>query len=97
MINMKILRKCGGELEHAIKCGFVELCLTGDYLNSIGDIITRKIIGNTWIRKPMESKIVPKTSIEDRRPKIPALKCHECGSNSHLESTCNKAAKINEA
>ncbi|MBW0542398.1 hypothetical protein O181_082113 [Austropuccinia psidii MF-1] len=26
MINMKILRRCGGELEHAIKCRFVEPC-----------------------------------------------------------------------
>ncbi|MBW0577165.1 hypothetical protein O181_116880 [Austropuccinia psidii MF-1] len=26
MINMKILRKCGGELEHAIKCRCVEPC-----------------------------------------------------------------------
>ncbi|MBW0558322.1 hypothetical protein O181_098037 [Austropuccinia psidii MF-1] len=26
MINMKILRKCGGELEHAIKCRGVEPC-----------------------------------------------------------------------
>ncbi|MBW0544412.1 hypothetical protein O181_084127 [Austropuccinia psidii MF-1] len=26
MINMKILQKCGGELEHSIKCRFVEPC-----------------------------------------------------------------------
>ncbi|MBW0546065.1 hypothetical protein O181_085780 [Austropuccinia psidii MF-1] len=30
MINMKILRKCGGELEHAIKSRCVEPCLTED-------------------------------------------------------------------
>ncbi|MBW0540153.1 hypothetical protein O181_079868 [Austropuccinia psidii MF-1] len=30
MINMKILRKCGGELEHAIKCRCVEPCSTED-------------------------------------------------------------------
>ncbi|MBW0536657.1 hypothetical protein O181_076372 [Austropuccinia psidii MF-1] len=30
MINMKILRKCGGELEHYIKCRCVEPCSTED-------------------------------------------------------------------
>ncbi|MBW0564749.1 hypothetical protein O181_104464 [Austropuccinia psidii MF-1] len=30
MINMKILRKCGGELEHAIKCRSVEPCSAED-------------------------------------------------------------------
>ncbi|MBW0557464.1 hypothetical protein O181_097179 [Austropuccinia psidii MF-1] len=30
MINTKILRKCGGELEHAIKCRCVEPCSTED-------------------------------------------------------------------
>ncbi|MBW0578678.1 hypothetical protein O181_118393, partial [Austropuccinia psidii MF-1] len=32
MTNMKILRKCGGELEHAIKCRFLEPCSTEDYI-----------------------------------------------------------------
>ncbi|MBW0485318.1 hypothetical protein O181_025033 [Austropuccinia psidii MF-1] len=30
MINMEILRKCGGELEHAIKCRGVEPCSSED-------------------------------------------------------------------
>ncbi|MBW0546563.1 hypothetical protein O181_086278 [Austropuccinia psidii MF-1] len=30
MINMKILRRCGGEQEHAIKCRFVEPCSKED-------------------------------------------------------------------
>ncbi|MBW0494603.1 hypothetical protein O181_034318 [Austropuccinia psidii MF-1] len=30
MINMKLLRRCGGELEHAIKCRCVEPCSTED-------------------------------------------------------------------
>ncbi|MBW0530947.1 hypothetical protein O181_070662 [Austropuccinia psidii MF-1] len=30
MFNMKILRECGGELEHAIKCGCVKPCSTED-------------------------------------------------------------------
>ncbi|MBW0523423.1 hypothetical protein O181_063138 [Austropuccinia psidii MF-1] len=83
MINMKILRKCGGELEHSIKCRCVEPCSTEDYINSLEDIITRTRIGKTWTRVPMESKMVSKTSREDKRPDIPVLKCHKCGSTSH--------------
>ncbi|MBW0508044.1 hypothetical protein O181_047759 [Austropuccinia psidii MF-1] len=56
MINMKILRKYGGELENAIKCRCLEPCSTEDYVNSMENIITRTKIGKTWTRVPMESK-----------------------------------------
>ncbi|MBW0564053.1 hypothetical protein O181_103768 [Austropuccinia psidii MF-1] len=68
IINMKILRKFGRELEHAIKCRFVEPCSTEDYINSMEDITTRKRIGKTWASIPIESKMVSKTSREDKRP-----------------------------
>ncbi|MBW0539191.1 hypothetical protein O181_078906 [Austropuccinia psidii MF-1] len=45
----------------------------------------------------MESKMVPKISREDRRPEKPVLKCHKCGSTSHLANTCTKKTKINES
>ncbi|MBW0559368.1 hypothetical protein O181_099083 [Austropuccinia psidii MF-1] len=96
IINMKILRKHGGELEHAIKCRCVEPCSTEDYINAIQDIITRTRIGKTWAKIPMESKMVPKISREDKRPERPFLKYHKCGSTSHLANTCTKKTKINE-
>ncbi|MBW0510172.1 hypothetical protein O181_049887 [Austropuccinia psidii MF-1] len=71
MINMKILRKCGGELEHAITCRCVEPCSTEDYINAMEDIITRTRSGKTWTRVPMESKMVSKTFREDKRPERP--------------------------
>ncbi|MBW0547103.1 hypothetical protein O181_086818 [Austropuccinia psidii MF-1] len=95
MINMKILSKCGGELEHAIKCRCVETCSLEDYINSIEDIITRTRIGKTWTRAPIESKMVPKISRDEKRPEKPVLKCHKCGSTSHLANTCTKKTKIN--
>ncbi|MBW0522236.1 hypothetical protein O181_061951 [Austropuccinia psidii MF-1] len=97
MMNMQISRKCGGELENAIKCRCVEPCSTEDYINSMEDIITRKRIGKAWIRVPMESKMVSKTSREDKGPERPVLKCHKCGSTSNLASTCTKKTTINEA
>ncbi|MBW0558344.1 hypothetical protein O181_098059 [Austropuccinia psidii MF-1] len=87
MINMKISRKCGGELEHSIKFRCVEPCSTEDYINAMEDIITRTRVGKTWTRAPMESKVVSKTSREDKRPERPVLKCHRCGSTSYLANT----------
>ncbi|MBW0559644.1 hypothetical protein O181_099359 [Austropuccinia psidii MF-1] len=96
MINMKISRKCGGEMKHAIKCRSVEPCSTEHYMNEMEDIITRTIIFKTWTQIPMEAKMVPRIPREDRRPEIPVLKCHKCGSTSHLASTFTKKTKINE-
>ncbi|MBW0504855.1 hypothetical protein O181_044570 [Austropuccinia psidii MF-1] len=97
MINMKILRKCGGEMEHAIQRRCVEPCSTEDYINSMEDIITITRVGKTWSRVPIESKIFSKPSREDKGPERPVFRCHKCGSTSHLANTCTKKANINEA
>ncbi|MBW0500324.1 hypothetical protein O181_040039 [Austropuccinia psidii MF-1] len=47
MFNVKILRKCGGELQNSLKCRYVELCSTEDYINAMKDIITRTRICKT--------------------------------------------------
>ncbi|MBW0557667.1 hypothetical protein O181_097382 [Austropuccinia psidii MF-1] len=44
----------------------------------------------------MESKIISDIPKEDRRPEKPVLKCHKCGSTSHLANNCTKKTKINE-
>ncbi|MBW0541103.1 hypothetical protein O181_080818 [Austropuccinia psidii MF-1] len=98
MINMKILRRFGRELEHAIKCRFVERCSTENYMNAkyMEYIISRTKIGKAWTRNPMESNMVPKNYREDKRPEKPVLKCHKCGSTSYLSNTFTKKTKINE-
>ncbi|MBW0476187.1 hypothetical protein O181_015902 [Austropuccinia psidii MF-1] len=73
MINMRILRKCRAELENYIKCRCVEPCSTEDYINAMEDIITRTRINKTWTRNPMESKMVPIISREDKRPERPVV------------------------
>ncbi|MBW0589426.1 hypothetical protein O181_129141 [Austropuccinia psidii MF-1] len=40
--------------------------------------------------------MVPNIPREDRGPSRPVLKCHKCGSGSHLANSCTKKAKINE-
>ncbi|MBW0531880.1 hypothetical protein O181_071595 [Austropuccinia psidii MF-1] len=96
MINIKRLRKCGGELEHAMKFICVEPCSSEDYINSMEDIITRKRIDKAWTRTPIESKMVPKICRDDKSPERAVLKCHNCGSTLHLANTCTKKTKINE-
>ncbi|MBW0578571.1 hypothetical protein O181_118286 [Austropuccinia psidii MF-1] len=96
MINMKIFRKCGGELEHTIKSRCVEPCSAEDYINAMEDIATRTRIGKSWTKNPIESKKVLKIPREDRRPERPVLKCHRCGSTSNLANTCTKKTKISE-
>ncbi|MBW0536635.1 hypothetical protein O181_076350 [Austropuccinia psidii MF-1] len=96
MINMKILRKFGGELEHAIKRRCVEPCSTEDYIHEMEDIINRTRIGKTWTKIPTESKIISKVPREDKKPEKPVLKCHQCGSTLHSANTCTKKTKINE-
>ncbi|MBW0531399.1 hypothetical protein O181_071114 [Austropuccinia psidii MF-1] len=59
------------------------------------DIITRRI-GKTWINNSMDSKVIPKSPIEDRRPERPVLKCYKCGSTSNLANTCTQEPRINE-
>ncbi|MBW0539407.1 hypothetical protein O181_079122 [Austropuccinia psidii MF-1] len=94
---MNILRKCGLELEHLIKCRCVEPFSSEDYINSMEDIITRPRMGKSWTRNPDESNIMLQTLREDRRPERLVLKCHKCGITSHLAKTCTKKSKINEA
>ncbi|MBW0533132.1 hypothetical protein O181_072847 [Austropuccinia psidii MF-1] len=60
------------------------------------DIITSTRIGRTWTIFPMESKMVCKTSRENKRPQRPVLKLHKCGRTSQLANTCTKNTKINE-
>ncbi|MBW0587787.1 hypothetical protein O181_127502 [Austropuccinia psidii MF-1] len=69
MINVKILRNCGGELEHAIKCRYVEPCSTEDYINAMEDIITRTIIANTCTKntKINEVQVIEEVQYTENR------------------------------
>ncbi|MBW0561769.1 hypothetical protein O181_101484 [Austropuccinia psidii MF-1] len=65
IINMKVLRKCGGELENAIKCRCVQTCSTEYYINSMEDIITRTRIGKTWCTEEKEDSDIDSAVSED--------------------------------
>ncbi|MBW0573192.1 hypothetical protein O181_112907 [Austropuccinia psidii MF-1] len=97
ILHKRILIKCGGDLEHAIRSRCIEPCSTEDYINPMEDITTRTKIHRNWYKPPMDNKTsgkpIPKTNKpHDKRP----LKCHKCGSTSHLANTCPKKTRINE-
>ncbi|MBW0545434.1 hypothetical protein O181_085149 [Austropuccinia psidii MF-1] len=104
MLHMKILRKCGGELEHALRSKRRELCSTEEYINTLDNIVTRTKIGRTW--KILDIKSPNKLFIRKDKPREPSKpnksntngqgKCHKCGGIKHLPNNCLKKAEINE-
>ncbi|MBW0574742.1 hypothetical protein O181_114457 [Austropuccinia psidii MF-1] len=97
MIHKRRLRKCGGDLEHAIRSRCIEPFSTEDYINSMEDITTWKKIGRNWYKHPMENKASGKPIPKPNKPHEKApFKWNKCGSTSYLENTCPKKTRINE-
>ncbi|MBW0561622.1 hypothetical protein O181_101337 [Austropuccinia psidii MF-1] len=104
MVHMKILKKCGGELEHALRSRCIEPCSTEEYINALEDIVTRTKIGRTWkkldIKTPNKPLIKNDKSKEAFKPNKSnnneQRKCHKCGVIGKLAINCLKKAKINE-
>ncbi|MBW0516651.1 hypothetical protein O181_056366 [Austropuccinia psidii MF-1] len=97
MVNKRILRKCGGDLEKAIRIRFIKPYSTEYYINSMEDITTRKKIGRNWYKPPMGNKTSWKPIPKPNKPHDKApLKCHNCESTSHLANTCPTKTRINE-
>ncbi|MBW0593336.1 hypothetical protein O181_133051 [Austropuccinia psidii MF-1] len=97
MVHKRILRKCDGDLEHALRSRCIKPFSTEDYINAMEDITTRTKIGKNWYKPPMDNKTsgkpIPKPN--KTHEKAP-LKCHKCGSTSPLGNTCPKKTRINE-
>ncbi|MBW0515281.1 hypothetical protein O181_054996 [Austropuccinia psidii MF-1] len=96
MVHKRILRKCGEDLEHAIRSRCIEPCSTEDYINAMEDITTRTKIGRNFYKPSMDSKPSGKPIPKPNKPHDKApLKNHNCGSTSHLANTCPKKTRIN--
>ncbi|MBW0565361.1 hypothetical protein O181_105076 [Austropuccinia psidii MF-1] len=57
MVHRRILRKCGGDLEHARRRRFLVPFSTEDYINSMEDITARTKIGRNWYKTPIYNKV----------------------------------------
>ncbi|MBW0526597.1 hypothetical protein O181_066312 [Austropuccinia psidii MF-1] len=69
MVHMKILKKCGRELEHSLRRRFIELCSTEEYINALEDIVTMTKIGRTW--KKLDIEIPNKPFSKEDKPREP--------------------------
>ncbi|MBW0516213.1 hypothetical protein O181_055928 [Austropuccinia psidii MF-1] len=104
MVHMKLVKKCGGELEHALRSRFIEPCSTEEYVNALEEIVTRKKIGTNW--KKLDIKRPNKTFIKKYKPRETfkpntsnnneQRKCHKCGGIGHLANNFPKKVKLNE-
>ncbi|MBW0541036.1 hypothetical protein O181_080751 [Austropuccinia psidii MF-1] len=104
MVHMRILKKCGGALEHSLTIRCIETCSTEEYINALEDIVTRTKIGRTWkkveIKIPNKSFIKKYKSREPFKPNKPnsneQRKCHKCGGIGRLANNCLEKEKISE-
>ncbi|MBW0591421.1 hypothetical protein O181_131136 [Austropuccinia psidii MF-1] len=101
---MKIPKKCGGELENALRSRCIEPCSTEEYINPLEDIVTRTKIGRNWKKLDIKSPKKPFIKKDEPRKTLKPntsnnnekRKCHKCGVIGHLTNNCLKKAKINE-
>ncbi|MBW0530581.1 hypothetical protein O181_070296 [Austropuccinia psidii MF-1] len=104
MVQMKILKKCGGELENSLRSRFIETCSTEECINALEDIVTRTKIGRAWkkvdIKSPNTLFIKKDKPKEPFKPNTPnsngQRRCHKFGGVGHLANNCLKKANINE-
>ncbi|MBW0473812.1 hypothetical protein O181_013527 [Austropuccinia psidii MF-1] len=104
MVHMKILKKCGGELEHALRSRCIEPFSTEEYISSLEDIVTRTKIGRAWKKvdikspnKPFMNKFKPRELFKPHTPSSNEQReFRKCGGIGNLTNNCPKKAKINE-
>ncbi|MBW0539620.1 hypothetical protein O181_079335 [Austropuccinia psidii MF-1] len=60
------------------------------------NITTREKTGRNWYKPPMDNTATGKPIPKPNKPHEEApLKCHKCGSTSHLANNCPKKTRIN--
>ncbi|MBW0517052.1 hypothetical protein O181_056767 [Austropuccinia psidii MF-1] len=104
MVHMKILKKCGEELEHGLRSRCIEPCSTEEYINLLENIVTPTKIGRTWKKldikspnKPFIKQYEPKEAFKPNTSRSnEQQKCHKCGGIGQLANNCLKNAKTNK-
>ncbi|MBW0556416.1 hypothetical protein O181_096131 [Austropuccinia psidii MF-1] len=105
LIHRKILRKCGGALEHAVKSRTTGKASAEDIINIL-EVTTRTRICSSSVNLKTRFNTPWKDSV-DKNPKENSnnvkyksediiRKCHICQSTTRLANTCPKRGKINE-
>ncbi|MBW0556838.1 hypothetical protein O181_096553 [Austropuccinia psidii MF-1] len=102
MIHRKILRQCGGDLEHAVKSRTSEQSSAEDIINILEEVTTRTKIGSSRVNLKTRFNTPWKDSVE-KKPKENSnnkyksadtvRKFHICQNTTHLANTCPKRGK----
>ncbi|MBW0564264.1 hypothetical protein O181_103979 [Austropuccinia psidii MF-1] len=106
MFHRKVLRQCGGDLEHAVKSRTTEKSSADGIINILEEVTTRTKIGSSRVNLKTRFNTPWKDSL-DKSPKENSnnikyksadtvRKCHIFQSTTHLANTCPKRVKINE-
>ncbi|MBW0512126.1 hypothetical protein O181_051841 [Austropuccinia psidii MF-1] len=106
IIHRKILRQCGGALEHAIKSRTTENPSAEEIINILEEVTTRARIGSSRVNLKTRFNTCWKDSV-DKNPKGNSnnfkyksadliRKFHICQTTTHVAHTCPKRGKINE-
>ncbi|MBW0542479.1 hypothetical protein O181_082194 [Austropuccinia psidii MF-1] len=103
MIHRKILRKCGGDLEHAVKSRTTEKSSAEDIINILEEVTTRTRIGSsrvnlkTGFNKPWKDSVDknPKENSNNMKYKSADIirKFHSFQSTTHLTNACPRKGK----
>ncbi|MBW0570229.1 hypothetical protein O181_109944, partial [Austropuccinia psidii MF-1] len=97
MIHRKILRQCGGDLEHAVKRRTTEQSSSEDIINTLEEVTSRTRICSSRVNLETRFNTPWKDSV-DKNPKESSnnvkyksadiiTKCHICQSTTHLANT----------
>ncbi|MBW0511421.1 hypothetical protein O181_051136 [Austropuccinia psidii MF-1] len=105
-IHRKLLRQCGGDLEHVVKSRTTEKSSSEDIINILEEVTTRTRIGSsrvnlkTMFNTPWKDSVYknPKENSNNMKYKAADIirKCHICQSTTHLANACPRKGKINE-
>ncbi|MBW0511567.1 hypothetical protein O181_051282 [Austropuccinia psidii MF-1] len=75
MVHMKLLKKCGGEFQQALRSRCIEPCSTEEYIiNALGDIVRRTKSCRSW--KKLDIKSSNKTLIKKDKSREPFKPIH---------------------
>ncbi|MBW0543948.1 hypothetical protein O181_083663 [Austropuccinia psidii MF-1] len=106
MIHRKILRQCGGDLEHSVKSRTTEQSSAEDIINILEEVTTRTSIGSrrvnlkTRFNTPWKDSVDRNSKGNSNNVKYKSAdiirKCHICQNTTHLVNTCPKRGAINE-
>ncbi|MBW0533231.1 hypothetical protein O181_072946 [Austropuccinia psidii MF-1] len=104
MIHRKILRQCGGDLEHALKSRTTDQSSADDIINILEEVTTRTKIGSSRVNLKTRFNTPWKDSVDKNREENSnnkyksadtVRKCHIWKSTTHLANKCPKRGEIN--